>query len=342
MRISKLNIIFLSFFLLIFIVSFDTTHDAKIKFISPKGWPKTVFNVSKFSISEQGFQLGRRLFYDPILSKDSTISCASCHLQATGFAHVDHKLSHGIQGLFGPRNAPSLMNLAWNKSFMWDGGVQHLEEQAISPITNKLEMDETMDHVILKLNRSSRYKQLFNSAYDDTLINQKHFLNAITQFLVQLNSFDSRYDRYTKKQIEFTTQEINGLKIFRANCATCHTEPLFTNSSFENNGLKQDYMLKDIGRMKITQRSSDSLKFKVPTLRNIQFTQPYMHDGRFAKLIDVINHYTDGIQPTKTLSSKLSKPIVLTPNEKIDLVAFLYTLSDKEFLFDPRFSFPHN
>ncbi|HOZ52417.1 MAG TPA: cytochrome-c peroxidase, partial [Chitinophagaceae bacterium] len=215
-------------------MSFDTTHDAKIKFISPKGWPKTVFNVSKFSISEQGFQLGRRLFYDPILSKDSTISCASCHLQATGFAHVDHKLSHGIQGLFGPRNAPSLMNLAWNKSFMWDGGVQHLEEQAISPITNKLEMDETMDHVILKLNRSSRYKQLFKSAYDDTLINQKHFLNAITQFLVQLNSFDSKYDRYTKKQIEFTSQEINGLKLFRANCATCHTEPLFTNSSFEN------------------------------------------------------------------------------------------------------------
>ena len=140
--------------------------------------------------------------------------------------------------------------------------------------------------------------------------------------------------------IEFTQQELNGLKLFRANCASCHTEPLFTNGNFENNGLPIDTNLKDIGRIKITQLKQDSLKFKVPTLRNIQFTQPYMHDGRFKKLSEVINHYTIEKEISSTLSNKLARPIKLNPNEKIDLIAFLYTLTDKEFLFNPRYGYP--
>lgn len=310
--------------------------------MNQKKWPQPSFKISKLSLTEEGFQLGRKLFYDPILSRDSTISCASCHLQATGFTHVDHKLSHGIQGLFGPRNAPALINLAWNTSFMWDGSVQHLEVQALTPITNPLEMGERIEHVLMKLNASNSYQKSFALVYGDSMINQKNLLHALTQFIIQLNSFDSRYDRYIRKVsgAELSSQELNGLKLFRSNCASCHPEPLFTNSKFENNGLKQDYMLKDLGRMKVTNNPQDSLKFKVPTLRNIQFTQPYMHDGRFAKLIDVMNHYTEGIQKSSTLSTQLSKPIILSANEKLDIIAFLFTLSDKEFLFDPRFGYP--
>jgi len=342
MRNKKLFTVLFSVIMLLFVFSFIPNKTTKIKFIIPEGWPKPVYSMSKIPLTEEGFQLGRRLFYDPILSRDSTISCSSCHLQATGFTHVDHTLSHGIGGQFGTRNSLALMNLAWNKSFMWDGGVNHLEVQAISPITNKVEMDESLEHVVLKLNASEKYKRLFNSTFGDTIITGQNFLLAITEFIIQLNSYNSRYDRYMRKEqgATFNEQELNGLKLFRANCNTCHTEPLFTNHSFENNGLAADYLLKDVGRMRITQKAVDSLKFKVSTLRNIQFTPPYMHDGRFKKLSDVINHYTDGIHQSKTLSKKLMKPIVLSANDKIDLVAFLLTLTDKEFLFDPRFTFP--
>lgn len=314
----------------------------KITFFKPDGWPKPVYNFAKNPLTEEGFQLGRKLFYDPILSRDSTISCSSCHLQATGFTHVDHALSHGIDERFGTRNSPALMNLAWSKTFMWDGGVNHLEVQAVAPITNILEMDETMAHVVEKLNASSNYKKLFSMAFGDSIITGQKLLLAIAQFAVQLTSYQSKYDRFMRHEAggELSEQEKNGLALFRKNCASCHKEPLFTTGNFENNGLSQDYFLKDIGRMKITGKAADSLKFKVPTLRNIQFTQPYMHDGRFKKLADVLNHYTSGIKQSPTLSKQLNEPIQLTPNEKIDIIAFLYTLTDKEFLFDPRFSFP--
>lgn len=327
---------------LIAVCAFSPNDLHKIAFIKPEGWPKPVYNFTKNPLTEEGFQLGRKLFYDPVLSRDSTISCSSCHLQATGFTHVDHALSHGIDERFGTRNSPALMNLAWSKSFMWDGGVNHLEVQAVAPITNILEMDETMAHVVEKLNASPRYKKLFSSAFGDSVITGQKLLLAIAQFAVQLTSYQSRYDRYMRHEAGgvLSEQEKNGLSLFRKNCASCHKEPLFTTGNFENNGLPQDYFLKDIGRMKITGNRSDSLKFKVPTLRNIQFTQPYMHDGRFKKLADVLNHYTSGIKQSPTLSKQLKEPMILTSNEKVDLIAFLYTLTDKEFLFDPRFSFP--
>ena len=225
---------------------------------------------------------------------------------------------------------------------MWDGGVNHIEVQAIAPLTNPLEMDETMAHVVQKLNTSSTYKQLFSKAFGDTLITGQKFLLAITQFTVSLNSFNSTYDKFIRHEEggELTEQEKNGLQLFRKNCSSCHTEPLFTNGDFENNGLRVDTELNDVGRMKITQLASDSLKFKVPSLRNIQFTFPYMHDGRFKKLAQVIDHYTKEVQHSTTLSSKLKDSILLNDYEKIDLLAFLLTLTDKQFLFDPRFAPP--
>lgn len=323
---------------------FVIIKNKELLFDYPEYWPKPDYNFSKLSMTEDEFQLGRHLFYDPILSKDNTISCASCHLQATGFTHVDHDLSHGIEGRIGTRNSLSIMNLAWNSSFMWDGGVNHLEVQALAPISSAKEMDESLEHVVEKLNASKKYNSLFYKVHNDSLITGQKTLLALTQFVVMLNSYNSKYDKYIRKEIggEFTEQEKNGLNIFRNNCASCHKEPLFNSNDFKNNGLAVDATLNDYGRMMITKSANDSLKFKVPTLRNIQFTQPYMHDGRFETIQEVITHYTSGIQHSTTLAKELENPLVLTHREKVDLLVFLRTLTDKEFLFNKRFSYPKN
>lgn len=327
----------------LFLVLLSFSGD-EITFVVPTGWPAPVYDFSKNKLTTAGFQLGRQLFYDPLLSKDTTISCASCHLQATGFAHVDHALSHGIYGRIGTRNAPPIFNLAWSNTFMWDGGVNHLDVQPLSPISSAAEMDESLESVVKKLRASEKYRHLFATAFGDSLATGQHTLQALAQFVLMLNSYNSKYDHFIRQEPggEFTEQELNGLAIFRKNCASCHTEPLFSNGGFANNGLPVDTTLMDVGRIKITRNPQDSLLFKVPTLRNIQFTFPYMHDGRFKKLLEVVNHYTSGIQQSNTLDKRLQSPIVLSANEKIDLVAFLLTLTDKSFLFDPRFGFPRD
>tara|TARA_B110000483_G_scaffold85456_1_gene105716 strand:- start:794 stop:1714 length:921 start_codon:yes stop_codon:yes gene_type:complete len=301
------------------------------------------YDLSKLSMSENEFQLGRQLFYDPILSRDESISCASCHLQATGFTHIDHDLSHGIEGRIGKRNSMALMNLAWNTSFMWDGGVNHIELQALAPISSEDEMGSSLKEVVTKLNALKKYKTLFYNSYKDSLVTGQKTLLALTQFVVMLNSYNSKYDKYIRNEKggEFTMQEKNGLAIFKNNCASCHTEPLFTNNEFHNNGLTLDPYLKDFGRMLITNKFEDSLKFKVPTLRNIQFTPPYMHDGRFETLKAVITHYNSGITHSITLAEDLKNNLELTHKEEVDLLVFLRTLTDKEFLFNNRFSYPH-
>ena len=312
----------------------------KILFIIPAHWPKPQYDFTKNPLSAEKIALGRALFYDPILSRNNTISCASCHSSYTAFAHVDHNLSHGIDDRIGTRNAPALMNLAWHKKFMWDGAINHLDMQALAPITNPDEMDENIKHVVGKLQRSVIYPALFNKAFADSITTGEHMLKALAQFILTLVSAHSKYDSVMRKQAVYTTQEKNGYKLFQQNCASCHTEPLFTNCQFENNGLPLDITLKDYGRMKVTKNPFDSLKFKVPTLRNIQFSNPYMHDGRFKRLSEVLRHYTSGIQQDKTLSKQLQKPIVLSSDEKTDLIAFLLTLTDKEFLFNPAYSYP--
>ena len=306
----------------------------------PKGWPKPHYDFKSNPLTEEGFQLGRRLFYDPILSRDNTISCASCHLQATGFTHVDHDLSHGIEGKIGTRNSLALMNLAWTKDFMWDGGVNHLDVQPLAPITSSVEMDETLENVVAKLQQQEKYQMLFEKAFGTKKITGQLTLKALSQFLVMLKSSNSKYDKMLRKEVEFTEKEQHGYELFKTNCASCHKEPLFTSDTFENNGLEIDATLNDLGRMKITNNPNDYLKFKVPTLRNIEFTFPYMHDGRFKTLTEVVKHYNSGIYKSNTLSKDLIQPMSLSDNDRVDMVAFLKTLSDIEFLFDKRFSYP--
>lgn len=326
--------------MLLLLLAFSPKKGTPIYFDIPKGWPQPHYDFAKNPLTEEGFQLGRTLFYDPILSRDNTISCASCHLQATGFAHVDHDLSHGIEGKIGTRNAMALMNLAWSKDFMWDGGVNHLDVQPIAPITSAVEMDETMANVVSKLQKSNRYPALFEKAFGTSIITGQLLLKALSQFELQLVSANAKYDKVARGEVSFNESEQKGYVLFKRHCASCHQEPLFTSDKFENNGLSIDTTLNDIGRMKITQNIKDAYRFKVPTLRNVQFTFPYMHDGRFKTLTEVIKHYNTGIMQSPTLSKPLQKPMHLSDNDRVDLDAFLKTLTDTAFLFNPKFGYP--
>jgi cytochrome c peroxidase len=324
-------------FILLSVFSIAFISPLESEFIKPANFPKPKYNFQKNPFDSNKINIGRALFYDPILSKDSTISCASCHSNYTAFAHVDHALSHGIADRIGFRNAPALMNLAWHENFMWDGAINNLEMQALAPLTNHLEMDENLNHVLEKLNRSVFYKNLFKKAYGDDIISTDRFLKSITQFLLQMVSASAKYDSVKNGNVIFTSQEKKGYHIFKKNCSACHTEPLFTNLKFEQNNLPVDPNLKDMGRMRITQNAQDSIRFKVPTLRNIAFTFPYMHDGRFSKLQDVLHHYEN--IDLLTSNNKRIK-IRLNKAEKVDLTAFLLTLDDQKFLFNPALAFP--
>jgi len=323
-------IFFLGVSYLFLVAATEVGGPAVVKLKYPETWPAPTYGFSKNPLTKPGISLGRKLFYDPVLSKDSTISCSSCHLSYTAFTHVDHALSHGIADRIGTRNSPALMNLAWASSFMWDGAVNHLDVQALAPISSHVEMDETIENVVAKIQREAGYRALFFAAFGDSLATGEHLLKALAQFELTLVSANAKYDQVMRREQIFSEQENKGYILFKNNCARCHAEPFFTNHGFEKNGLPFDTTLNDFGRMVITHQPADSLKFKVPTLRNIEFSYPYMHDGRFRKLGEVLGHYSNN----ETLGIQLSS------NEKVDLTAFLLTLTDREFLFNPNFAFP--
>lgn len=331
-------------FLAIITTGFIIKSDQEEYFYIPKNFPKPIYDFSKNTISKDKIELGRALFYDPILSSKNTISCASCHSQYNSFAHADHKLSHGIDDKIGFRNAPTLQNMAWQKNFGWDGSVHHLDAQALSPISNPIEMNESLSNVILKLQNSKKYSKLFYKAFNDSIITGERTLKSISQFMLTLISANSKYDKVVRKEkgISFTENEQKGYKLFQKHCNSCHQEPLFTNNKFENNGLKPDSVLNDVGRMKVTQNKTDEYRFKTPTLRNIEVSYPYMHDGRYPNLQMVLFHYTSNIHKTKTLSKILLKPIPLSETEKGNIIDFLKTLTDEEFLRNKKHSFPRN
>jgi cytochrome c peroxidase len=314
---------------------------AKVDFSYPKHFPKPIYNFKNNILTEPKILLGKALFYDPLLSKDGSISCASCHSSYNAFAHTDHELSHGINDQIGFRNAPALFNLAWQQNFMWDGAINHLDMQALAPITHPKEMGENLIDVVIKLQASPLYKTLFKQAFKDTIITGERLLKAMSQFELTLVSANSKYDKVMKKQTVFTEQEQSGYTLFKQHCNSCHAEPLFSNYAFANNGLPVDSTLNDYGKMNITQKSEDSLMFKIPTLRNLSYTFPYMHDGRFKKLHEVLQHYTKGVKQSVTLSHQLKNNINLTSNQKIDLLSFILTLNDSAFVFNPNHKYPH-
>jgi len=307
---------------------------------APQGWPAPETDIFAGNrLTEEGFQLGKKLFYDGRLSKDGNFPCASCHQQFAAFATYDHDFSHGFNNSFTTRNAPALFNLAWMTKLHWDGGINHIEVQPLAPITAQNEMAETIDNVLSKLRSDAVYPGMFKSAFGNSDITSQRMLKALAQFMGTIISSNSKYDKVKRGEASFTPNELNGYNFFKANCEACHKEPLFTDNSFRNNGLAINPFLNDFGRMRVTNDRNDSLKFKVPTLRNIMLTFPYMHDGRIYSIGQVIDHYRTGIITTQpTLDPLLVNRIAITNNEKNDLIYFLNTLSDTTMTRAARFA----
>lgn len=304
----------------------------------PAHFPDPIYNNAENPITKEGFELGRRLFYDPILSRDNSLSCGTCHAQVHAFADHNFRVSTGIEGRVGTRNAPSVINAAWQTHFMWDGGINHLEIMPFGPISNPLEMDQDLGALMEELRNHPSYPERFRKAFGTTEINSQRFFYALAQFQAMLVSSNSRYDRYLQGKEPFTEAESKGLNLFRTHCASCHQEPLLTDQSFASNGL--DVVSQDPGRGLITLQPHDSGLFKVPGLRNVALTYPYMHDGRFWSLAEVVEHYSSGVQSHPNLDERLPGNLQLTELEKAQLVAFLNTLTDHTFLSDPRFGEP--
>jgi cytochrome c peroxidase len=311
-------------------------------FKTPENFPEPVYHFETNPVTQAGFELGRKLFYEPRFSRNNTISCGSCHIQSAAFTHHGHDVSHGIDDRLGKRNSPPIMNLAWSPSFMWDGGIFDLDLQPIAPITAHEEMDETLANIIVKLQAHPDYPGLFQKAFGNTEITSAHVLQALSQFMVMCISSNSRYDSVMQHNgITFTAAEEEGYRIFKQKCASCHTEPLFTDHSFRDNGIGIGFN-GDMGRYDITLQATDKYKFKVPSLRNLQYTAPYMHDGRFYTLNAVLDQYAAHTQLTPNLDPLLQQNgtpgIFLTQQEKASLLAFLNTLNDKKFVTDKMLS----
>ena len=317
----------------------DHSSATPVPFLVPEGWPQPVYDFKQNPVTKEGFELGRKLFYDGRLSKDGNFPCASCHQQFGAFATYDHSLSHGYNNSFTTRNAPALFNLAWQKEFMYDGGVNHLDVQPLVPITAPNEMHEVIDSVLIKLRADKEYRRMFKAAFGSELINTQRLTKALSQFLVMIVSSNSLYDKVKRGEATFNLPQRLGYDIFKQKCNVCHTEPLFTDFSYRNVGLPVDSFLNDSGRMRITRLASDSLKFKVPSLRNVMVTFPYGHDGRFYSVLDVMNHYRNGVVNGPTTDS-LIKNMKLSNYEIGQFTAFLYTLTDSTLLNDIRFSPP--
>ncbi|AYA36964.1 cytochrome-c peroxidase [Hymenobacter oligotrophus] len=312
----------------------------------PSRFPAPAYAPDQNPPDRAAFELGRKLFYDARLSRDGSVSCGSCHQQTHAFADAGHALSLGVGGRQGSRNTPALQNLRWRRSLLWDGGVAHLEMLPLAPLANPAEMNETLPNVLRKLNADADYRQRFAQAYGAGPIGSQQFLKALAQFLAGFTSANSRYDQYVRNESDGTlaAPEVRGLLVFKANCAGCHATDLFTDESFRNNGLDRGFAA-DSGRAHITGRAADRGLFKVPSLRNVARTAPYMHDGRFGTLEQVLDHYNTGVVESPTLDPQLRRPggrlgIALTVQQKSDLRAFLLTLTDEQFLNNPQLAKP--
>lgn len=309
--------------------------------VVPTGWPNPAYDFSGNEVTYDKFTLGRYLFYEPMLSEDTTVSCGSCHMQTFGFTNgPSHAVSHGVHNLVGKRNSPALFNLTWQPKIMWDGGVNNLENQPIGPIQNPIEMNLAFNDAITRIAASAKFKTLFKNAYGDTVVTSQRFLKSLAQFMGLMVSYNSKYDKVKNGDETFTASENNGYAVFKNKCSVCHAEPLFSDYTFRNNGLPVN-SYQDSGRYRITLDPNDIFKFKTPSLRNLGSSAPYMHDGRFSTLSQVLNHYQTGISSTINLDPLLSGGISLTAQKKNDLLNFLSTLNDNSFLTDSRFKEIH-
>lgn len=328
----------------------------------PRNFPAPTYVASNNPLTEEGVLLGRMLFYDPILSGDSTLACAGCHKQEDAFTDT-RTFSIGIDGIAGRRQSMPLFNLMYSSAFFWDGRATTLAEQALMPVEDPLEMHESWANNIAKLQAHPNYPKLFYEAFgvEPEDLTKEHAAKALEQFMLTLISGNSKWDKAVRGNVELTDEEINGYNLFNdqlgADCFHCHGDgganqvfqELNAVRQFRNNGLDAPATAEgfaDYGFGETTGNVNDYGKFKVPSLRNLRYTAPYMHDGRFATLEEVIDHYSHGVKANSPnidaggMEFAYQGGVQLTPQEKSDLIAFLLTLSDDEFVTDPRFSNP--
>lgn len=299
----------------------------------------------------QGVALGRHLFYEKRLSADNTQSCGSCHGPAFSFTDNGLRYSKGIDGIEGTRNSMPLINLGFFETFFWDGRSSSLEIQAFEPIVNPIEMHETWPNAVSKIENDEMYLDMFEMAFGERSVDSVKIVKAIAQFERTMISGNSRFDKHLRGEITLTAEELEGFNIFmdeeRGDCFHCHgsnTNPLWTDDDFHNNGL--DATFSDLGLGAVTGNATDNGKFKTPTLRNLVFTAPYMHDGRFNTLEEVVDHYSDGLKGSATIDPLMKTVqwggVGLSNTEKENLIAFLKTLTDSSFVTNPLFHDPFN
>lgn len=292
-------------------------------------------------LTEEGVELGKRLFFDPVLSRDSTVSCGSCHAPDGAFSDPGNAVSSGVDGVQGERNSMPLFNLAWHDRFFWDGRAESLEEQALDPVTDLEEMDNEWPQVVEDLKDDPDYPRLFYEAFGVEDFDSMHVVKAIAQYERTLISGESKFDRYLQGKTSLSPDEAAGLNVFMAedkgDCFHCHgdpSNPLWTDAEFHNNGLDQTFT--DIGLEETTGNSSHRGLFKTPSIRNLGFTDPFMHDGRFQTIDAVIDHYSEGLVQSPTIDPLMKAVgqggVQLSAQEKQQLKAFLMTLNDTAFV----------
>ena len=312
--------------------------DKEIIRVQPEGFPEKAYVGQQNPLTENGVALGKKLFEEGRLSADNLVSCSFCHMQEYAFTHHGHDLSHGVYDQVGMRNTPALQNLVWIKEYFYDGASNNLEMASLVPIHNELEMAETMPSIVKKLENDKAYQQMFLDAFGSTQVTSAGILKALAQYMSVLVSAESKYDLWKKEPIKYplSSDEVQGYQLFQQKCSSCHSGALFTNQSFINNGLPPNPRINDLGRETVSGDPNDRYKFKVPSLRNVAYTAPYMHDGRFRTLESVLRFYNEGMVYSETIDEQLVNDgrigIPMTAEEQRLIIAFLKTLSDKNFI----------
>lgn len=317
--------------------------------------PPTTFPLDN-KLTKEKVYLGRVLFFDKKLSRDGTVNCASCHLQENAFS--DPKtFSEGVDGNLGKRQAMAIFNMAWHQNgFFWDGRAELLRHQSILPIQDPLEMDQHLDVLMFRLSQNQDYKDQFFRAFGSETVTTDRIAAALEAFMMTIISDDSKYDRFLAGKETLTDSEERGRQLFfgeyneffpdvsGADCAHCHAGNNFENDLYMNNGLDSDAEFDDLGRYEVTGDDMDKARFKVPSLRNVAVTAPYMHDGRFATLEEVVDHYNEHVKNSSTVDPALlgttSTGLMLDETEKQDLINFLHTLTDYTYLNNMEYSTP--
>ncbi|WP_157637700.1 cytochrome-c peroxidase [Flexithrix dorotheae] len=332
----------------------DISPDIKPFYIDldvPEYMGTTVPFPERNPFSKEGIELGRMLFYDPILSSNNQVSCATCHKQELAFSDGMSLSTLGVSGEKLQRHTPALINLAWNNGLFWDGGAKDLESLAFAPLTHPDEMNQDITELVEELKQIPDYKERFKKVFGKDTIQSALIVRALAQFQRSLVSFDSKYDRYLKSgEAGFLNAlELEGMQLVEEKCGGCHSGVNFTDLGFHNNGLDAEFPAAPEhvgkGRNRVTLNPEELGAFKTPTLRNIILTAPYMHDGRFKSIDEVLDHYAQNMVNSPTLDTLLTGQndkigIPISENEKQAIVAFLHTLTDLSFIQNQAFSNP--